>query len=435
MKHTALFRFLAMMIILFYGAALAQAGQVITQDERSWANKAVEGEKALATVPDSNTIAVLYYANKTGKTKLTPLEKGVAVMLITDLAKVDQIQVVERIRLQALLDEIGLGETGLVDAETAPRVGKMLGAYYVNSGDIMEGKIKELEIDSSILDVPFKSVTKQPSSTGEMNELFKLEKEILFNIIDQMNIYISPAKKAELEKPLSASTAALLALFLGIGHSDKGEYVEAAKMYEQALIEDSNLEMAKSALQELKGMGLVSTEEIAAVEESPSSAPGTESGGSSVGTVVGVGLALAVVGGAAAFALSSSSDDDGSNVETTQLSNDGSTPPADTTDTTPPNVSVVDGKQVIRCEGDTVMFQFDEAMNTSSFRVDISEETGWTVSSEWSSVSRLNVVLTGPYDPIEGTCNGVSFLTITLNDFRDVAGNELGSRSFTFSVQ
>ena len=77
-----------------------------------------------------------------------------------------------------------------------------------------------------------------------------------------MQVTLSPQKKEELEHPLSTSTAALLALFAGIDYSDRGLYLRAANMYKQALLEDPQLVMARDALQELKGMGLVTAEEL-----------------------------------------------------------------------------------------------------------------------------------------------------------------------------
>jgi curli biogenesis system outer membrane secretion channel CsgG len=62
-------------------------------------------------------------------------------MLITDLSEVKGLQIVERIKLQALVEEMGLGASGLVEANTAPRVGKLLGAQWLIGGDILDGKL------------------------------------------------------------------------------------------------------------------------------------------------------------------------------------------------------------------------------------------------------------------------------------------------------
>ncbi|MCI5121618.1 MAG: hypothetical protein D3908_10595, partial [Candidatus Electrothrix sp. AUS4] len=53
-------------LIWLYSAALAQAGQVVTQTERDWASKALQQEKTLSTqgvTGTPNSIAVLYFNN------------------------------------------------------------------------------------------------------------------------------------------------------------------------------------------------------------------------------------------------------------------------------------------------------------------------------------------------------------------------------------
>ena len=179
MKHRPVFRFISISMIWLYSTALAQAGQVITQDERAWARQILTQEKALGKRKTQNSLVVLYFNNRSGREELTPLQKGLTVMLIRDLAEVKQIEVVERTKMQALLDEMELGTSGLMDAETAPEVGVLLRASYVAGGDILQGTTAELEISSSVFDVPFDKFTPQKPAAGAVNEIAKLEKKVL----------------------------------------------------------------------------------------------------------------------------------------------------------------------------------------------------------------------------------------------------------------
>ncbi len=418
MKHSAFFRLLSMLTVLFYSTALAQTGQVITQGDKSWAKEALQQEKTMGAISTPNSIAVLYFNNKSGQDKLNPLQKGMAVMLITDLAKVEQLQVVERIRMQALLDEMDLGASGVVDAQTAPTVGKLLGAYFVASGDILAGTGQDLGITASVLDVPFETLTQQPTVTGALDQLFTLEKELLFNIVDQLQITLSPAKIAELQIPLSASSTALMALFLGIDHSDKGQYAQAAKMYEQALVEDPNLKMAKSALQELKGMGLTSAEEIVAVDE-PLTAPAVEAGGSGMGTVLLVGLGLVAAGGAA-FALSSSGSSSDDNDTPPDV-----TPPGDTTGPTVSSAPTADSE--VQCASGKITYTFSEEMDTTAGQVVISPDD--FAGGSWSDAQRYVIA----WKTSRTFCD--SSLNVSFSGLKDTAGNALsGATSFGYSV-
>jgi len=76
-------------------------------------------------------------------------------MLITDLSKVATLQVVERIKMQALLDEMSLGTSGLVDPNTASKVGKLLRAHFISTGDLKLGKVTKLDINPVLVDIPF----------------------------------------------------------------------------------------------------------------------------------------------------------------------------------------------------------------------------------------------------------------------------------------
>ncbi len=422
MKGSSFFRLLSMLTILFYSTALAQAGQVITQGERSWAKEAVQQKKTMGAISTPDSIAVLYFTNKSGQDKLNALQKGMAVMLINDLAKLEQLQVVSRVRMQALLDEMGLGGFGVVDEKTAPIVGKLLGAYFVASGDILKGSDQDIAIDSSVLDVPFETLSWQHGVTGTFDQLHNLEKKVLLNIIEQLQITLTPAKRSELLKPLSTNTTALLALFLGIDHSDKGQYAQATRMYEQALVEDPNLKMARSALLELKTLGLSGVAEVVVSGDEPLLPPTAGDDESSMTTYVGIGLAVAAIGGIALALSGSSSGGSGDPAPVDP-------PPGDTTS---PTVSATPDVHVtVVCTEGSIAFAFSESMDQASGQIDITPE-GFAGGS-WSDGQHYVV----SWDHFENNyCLGFdSDLRISFGGLQDNAGNSLSGRaSFSYTV-
>lgn len=244
--------FLALLLAFAGGAG---AGQVVTQDIRDQAKKLILEEKTLGTVSAKNTLAVLYFRNRSGLEDLDPLRKGLALMLITDLSTVKDLQVVERVRLQALVEELGLGSSGIVEQGTAPRVGKLLGARWLVGGDINGGE-RKLRVQSDILEVPADRVLGRPAAEGQMEELFRVEKDLLIEILALVKIEVTPDEKARLMKPCSTRWNALLYLFKGVDASDRGEYQNAAELYEKALREDPQICLAGDALTELHALGL-----------------------------------------------------------------------------------------------------------------------------------------------------------------------------------
>ena len=83
------------------------------------------------------TVAVLYFNNSVlGKDNeaMQPLSKGLADLLINNLSGNAGIRVVERDRIQAVLDEQKLAADGKLDPATSVRVGKIVGAHHMVTG-------------------------------------------------------------------------------------------------------------------------------------------------------------------------------------------------------------------------------------------------------------------------------------------------------------
>lgn len=252
-----------------------QAGQVVTERERNWAQQALAREASLdaAQMPD-NTLTVLYFANQTGQPSLDPFEKGLAYLLITDLAKIKGLVVVERIKLQALMDEIQLGTSKLTAEGMALRLGRLLRARFIVGGEISSGSAggalgpaageaavsRDLEtsvrINPNLLNVADGDIQSLPSVNGLIRTLFELEKQILFAIVERLEVALSETEKEALRIPLSTNARALYYFFMGLNASDMQMYDRAGEYYEKANREDPGLKPAGDALKELRRLGL-----------------------------------------------------------------------------------------------------------------------------------------------------------------------------------
>ncbi|MDQ7007107.1 MAG: CsgG/HfaB family protein [Acidobacteriota bacterium] len=71
------------------------------------------------------------------------LSKTAAANLAEELFKTGRFRVIERQRLDAVLSEQNLGDSGRIDATTAARIGKILGVQLVVIGSVTEFGIKE----------------------------------------------------------------------------------------------------------------------------------------------------------------------------------------------------------------------------------------------------------------------------------------------------
>ncbi len=252
-KIRLLFFFLSWIVLI----SSSWAGQVVTEDTRLWAKKVLQEEKAIPTLEGQNTLAVLYFQNITEKSELDPVQKGLTLMLISDLSTIKGIHVVERIRLQALTEEMGLGASGLVESNTAPGVGKLLRAQWLVGGNISGVQLVKLIVQASLLDVPAAKILGQPTAKGSLSDLLNIEKELLFDIVNLLKIEVKPEEEAKLRKPCSTNMNALIALFKGIDASDRKDYEKAAELYDQALKQDPDICVASESLAELQELGLI----------------------------------------------------------------------------------------------------------------------------------------------------------------------------------
>src|SRR5215475_8911258 len=98
----------------------------------------------LASAAQARTVAVAYFDNTSKDPELEPLRKGLADMLITDLAHLKSIKVVERDRLNEVLKEIKLSKSAFIDPATAQKLGKGLAAEYLMTGGylVAAGKMR-----------------------------------------------------------------------------------------------------------------------------------------------------------------------------------------------------------------------------------------------------------------------------------------------------
>ena len=235
----------------------APAGQVVTAQLKDWAQQAVAQEKALQMVTKPRTITVLYFTNPAQAPSLVPLQKGLALMLTSDLAQTGVLTVIERAQLQALVEEMGFGQSGLVDPASAPRVGRLLQTEYLIGGQIQQDRNGQLELSATLLEVGPVRIIAQAKAQGQMEQIFELEKQLLDTILTSLNLNLSPQQKNRMSQPLAAQPSAALDFFQGIDASDKGDYEAADRFYVSALQTDPQFSMARQSHSELTQLKLV----------------------------------------------------------------------------------------------------------------------------------------------------------------------------------
>lgn len=235
----------------------------------------MEQQLDVARIPN-NTIAILYFENKGQKADLNPLQKGLAEMVITDLAKVKSLKVVERIRLHEMMQEMNLGESDLVDQRTAPRLGKLLGAYRLVKGSFFELTGDKINIDAFVARTRTGELDVTTNISGSMQDFFRMEKDLVFKIIEDLKITLTDEEREAILEIPTENFFAFLQYSRGLDYEDRGLYTQAFQAYSQAATSDPNFSQAKSSASTAKKV-----EQIVGTTSETSSGEKTSSEGSS----------------------------------------------------------------------------------------------------------------------------------------------------------
>ena len=213
------------------------------------AKKAVAEEARLetASIP-ANTVAVLYFENKGGQRNLDPLQKGIAEMLITDLSKVKSLRVIERIRMQKMMEELQFSQSGLVDDKSAPRMGKLLGANRLLKGSFFDLTSARVRVDALVARSITGELDATTDITGSTKDFVRLEKELVFKILNELKISISDDEREAILTVPTENFFAFLQYSRGLDLEDRGLYSEAAQAYASAVAADPSFTQARSSM-------------------------------------------------------------------------------------------------------------------------------------------------------------------------------------------
>lgn len=107
---------------------------LLTNQLQDEVKQAIQQENQLASdKPEPGSIAVQAFTNR-GDPAYAALAKGIAAMVITDLSKVPGLKVLERQKVQKLMDEISLNQSGLVSQDSMVKAGRLMRAEKVVVG-------------------------------------------------------------------------------------------------------------------------------------------------------------------------------------------------------------------------------------------------------------------------------------------------------------
>ncbi len=193
------------------------------------------------------TIAVLPFDNYSigeYQEKLGLLSHGLAEFFAHDFRKASSLTVIERDKIDFLLQELELTKAGAVDAATAAKVGKLLGAQYMVFGSITQMDDDEAKFLVRTVDVETSEIVATAEREGKPKYL-RMQKELVDDLAKQLNLALGSDFKKLLNEGTSASLDAATLYSQGLEYQRNYDYRAAYEAFKQAYELDPKFTEAK----------------------------------------------------------------------------------------------------------------------------------------------------------------------------------------------
>ncbi|MBI4503252.1 MAG: hypothetical protein HY700_19110 [Gemmatimonadetes bacterium] len=223
-------------LALAAGEATSQAAFAQAQDTRP----------GLAVFPIDNGGS--YGQNKED---LDALQVGMQQMLTTELAQNPALRVVDRTQIKSLLAEQDLGAAGRVDANTAAKVGKIVGARYSILGGFTD-LYGDFRLDVRVVNTETSEIVKTLSVRDKRENLYSLVTKAALDLTKGVNLPALPKQAMEMRENRKVPTEAVTYYSRALLYADRGNKEKATELFNRAIEVFPDYSEAKQGLQQLK---------------------------------------------------------------------------------------------------------------------------------------------------------------------------------------
>jgi TolB-like protein len=213
----------------------------------------MQGDYRVQTDPGIQTLAIIDFTNSSidENERWEGLRNGLPAMAINVLNNGTDLKVIERERIEWLLNEIELQrQADVVDQSTAVRTGKLLGANAVVFGSYLVYD-EQMIINARVVKVETGEILLGDQVQGEPQNFFDLIQELGTKIARSLNTELEE-NKADMEQ--TNSLDAMMAYSDGLGLMEDGDYQAAYEKFQKAVDYDPDFRRAERKAESLRPM-------------------------------------------------------------------------------------------------------------------------------------------------------------------------------------
>ncbi len=206
---------------------------------------AIRNEKNIDvnTIPE-NTVAIVHFDASQLPPDLAPIGMGLAEFTAIDLSKILSLNVVDRLKIDVIINELKLSSSEYANPTYAPRMGRLLGSRRIITGLVLSGGENKIRLDGAIVNTLDGSTDITDPSEGDLTSFFRIQKDFVFKIIDSLGVKLTLEERDAIREVPTESFLAFMAYSRGLKYQSLGMNQEAQQEFRTAISEDNGFQQA-----------------------------------------------------------------------------------------------------------------------------------------------------------------------------------------------